>query len=54
VFCEQVQHCWSGNSFDAADLWNLVNTWNKLVCIVVIFGAKLMKCKSKMVGVFTV
>jgi myb proto-oncogene protein len=26
VFCEQGQHCWSGNSFDAADLWNLVNT----------------------------
>jgi myb proto-oncogene protein len=54
VFCEQGQHCWSGNSFDAADLWNLVNTLNNLVCIVVIFGAKLMKCKSKMVGVFTV
>ena len=26
VFCEQGQHCWSPNSFDAAELWNLVNT----------------------------
>ncbi|XP_011021399.1 PREDICTED: transcription factor MYB113-like isoform X2 [Populus euphratica] len=26
VFCEQGQHCWSGNPFDATDLWNLVNT----------------------------
>ncbi|KAL9381337.1 hypothetical protein Peur_026994 [Populus x canadensis] len=26
VFCEQGQHWWSGNSFDAAGLWNLVNT----------------------------
>ncbi|KAJ6960919.1 transcription factor MYB1-like [Populus alba x Populus x berolinensis] len=26
VFCEQGQHCWSPNAFDAAELWNLVNT----------------------------
>ncbi|KAG6743213.1 hypothetical protein POTOM_054161 [Populus tomentosa] len=26
VFCEQGQHCWSDLSFDATDLWNLVNT----------------------------